>query len=146
MKRTTRLIPAILLLLSLIVGCGNHQTSLPADAETPAVTQRPAATAVPAATEKPAAGEAPSATEEPQPEPEPEPAAMPEPEPEQDDLNLRRTAVNAYLDREQNAFIPCSDGSCIKIEDEAGVRMACLSPDEEQIVYITGDGMLYLTD
>lgn len=59
---------------------------------------------------------------------------------------LLRSAVSAFIDEDGNAFIPCTDGSCVKLRDPDGIEKAYLTPDGKHAVVLTREGELYLTD
>ena len=61
-----------------------------------------------------------------------------------DDFFHRLGAVKAYLDEDGTAYIPCSDGSCIRIGNTDGIEEAYLSPDGKRVVYLTAEGELYV--
>lgn len=63
----------------------------------------------------------------------------------EDYLGMRR-AIRAYIDEDENAYLPYSDGSCMKIEDPDGIEDAYLTPDGKHAVVLTREGELYLTD
>ena len=61
------------------------------------------------------------------------------------DLN-RRTSVAAFIDEDGVAWIPCSDGSCIKVKEKDEIASACLTPDEKRVVVLTEEGELYIAN
>ena len=55
--------------------------------------------------------------------------------------DARRRAVSAFYDEDGDAWIPCADGTCVRIKDE--IRTASLTPDGKRAVVLTEDGELY---
>ena len=62
------------------------------------------------------------------------------------DILNRRIAVRPYMEDDEAAYFPFSNGSCVELEENDGIKSACLTPDEKHIVVLTEDGDLYITD
>ena len=58
----------------------------------------------------------------------------------------RRSAARCYFDEDETAFIRFSDGTCVKLTMNDGVETAYLTPDEKNIVVLTEEGDLYISD
>lgn len=58
----------------------------------------------------------------------------------------RRTSVAAFIDEDGVGWIPCSDGSCVKVKDTEGITSAFLTPDEKRVVALTEEGGLFVAN